>query len=257
MKKIEQVDVVTIANKIDEALFVTLNNVSQQSYEAINHIVVYRQASDSEVNRLSNFKHDKNLLFYCQQGKGIASAFNNGIARSKGALILFLNSGDTLVEKNVIERVIDSYSQNNWLWAMGETISVSKKGYLKRHRPQRQTWDKNLFLYGNPVCHQSTFYSRQLIELVGSYDESLPIEMDYEYNIRANLCCDPTLLYFPVSYYDTTGVSSVRVFKQFSHHRRIRDRYFSLTKLNRLKVDTYCLLKSIFRLIMIPAKLWL
>lgn len=257
MEKIDRVDVITIANKIDEALFMTLNNVSQQSYEAINHIVIYRQASDSEVKKLHDFKHEKNFLYYRQHGRGIASAFNNGISRSQGTLVLFLNSGDTLVENNVIERVVDSYSQHNWLWAMGETISISKNGYLKRHRPQRQTWDKKLFLYGNPVCHQSTFYARKLIEQVGKYDESLSIEMDYEYNIRANLFCDPTLLYFPISYYDTTGVSSVRVFKQFNHHRRIRDRYFPLSKLNRLKVNIYCLFKSIFRLIMIPAKLWL
>ena len=257
MRNIEQVDVITIANKIDEALFTTLNNVSQQSYKDINHIVIYRQASNSETKKLQNFKHRKNLLYYCQQGTGIASAFNNGIVRGRGKLILFLNSGDTLVEDNVIERVVDSYSQKNWLWAMGETISVSRNRYLKKHRPQHQTWDKKLFLYGNPVCHQSTFYSRNLIERVGKYDESLSLEMDYEYNIRANLLSDPTLLYFPVSYYDTTGVSSIRVFKQFNHHRRIRDRYFSLSQLERIKIDTYCLLKSILRLAMVPAKLWL
>ena len=257
MKNIEQIDVITIANKIDEALFTTLNNVSQQSYEAINHIVIYRYASKLEIEKLQNFKHLKNLFYYPQQGTGIASAFNNGIARSQGTLILFLNSGDTLVEDNVIKQVIDSYSQENWLWAMGETISVSRNRYLKKHRPQHQSWDKKLFLYGNPVCHQSTFYSRNLIERVGRYDESLSLEMDYEYNIRANLLSDPTLLYFPVSYYDTTGVSSIRVFKQFNYHRRIRDRYFPLPKLERIKIDTYCLLKSIFRLVMVPAKLWL
>ena len=257
MRNIEQIDVITIANKIDEALFTTLNNVSQQSYEAINHIVIYRQASDSEVEKLQNFQHRKNLLYYRQQGTGIASAFNNGIAYSQGTLILFLNSGDTLVKDNVIERVIDSYSQEPWLWAMGETISVSRNRHLKKHRSQHQSWDKKLFLYGNPVCHQSTFYSRDLIERVGKYDESLSLEMDYEYNIRANLLSDPTLLYFPVSYYDTTGVSSIRVFKQFNHHRRIRDRYFPLSQWSRIRINTYCLLKSIFRLAMVPAKLWL
>ena len=251
------IDVITIANEIDDVLFTTLNNVSQQSYEAINHIIIYRQASDMEVEELANFNHQKNFLFYSQQGKGIASAFNNGIERSQGNLILFLNSGDTLVADDVIDRVVQSYNQDKWLWAMGETISVSRNRYLKKHRPQHKTWDNNLFLYGNPVCHQSTFYSRDLIDRVGKYNESLPLEMDYEYNIRANLVSSPTLLYFPVAYYDTTGVSSIRVFRQFNHHRRIRDRYFPLPQLERIKVDTYCLLKSILRLAMVPAKLWL
>ena len=257
MSKTIFIDIVTITSHIDDALFATLNSVSQQSYEAINHIIIYHQASEEEKAQLDRFNHQKNLLHYSQKGKGIASAFNHGIDRSTGNLILFLNAGDTLVSEDVAERVARSYEQNRWLWATGETISVSKNRYLKNHRPQHQTWHSELFLYGNPICHQSTFYSRDLITKVGSYNEALSVEMDYEYNIRASLVSSPTLLYFPIAYYDTTGVSSVRVFKQFNNHREIRDRFFPLSGLNRLKVDTYCLLKSTLRLFMIPAKLWL
>lgn len=251
------VDIVTITSRIDDDLFTTLNNVSRQSYETINHIIIYHQASDVEINQLQSFNHQKNFLFYPQQGKGIASAFNDGIKRSQGELILFLNSGDTLVADDVIENVAKSYSQDKWLWATGETISVSKKRYLKKYLKQRKTWKNSLFWYGNVVCHQSTFYSRDLIDRVGLYNESLSIGMDYDYNLRANLLSNPTLLYFPIAYYDTTGMSSIRVFKQFTNYRRIRDRYFQLSQFERIKVDTYCLLKSIFRLAMIPAKLWL
>jgi glycosyltransferase involved in cell wall biosynthesis len=251
------IDIVTITSQIDTALFTTLNNVSQQSYETINHIIIYRPCTETELNQLQNFAHTKNFLFYPQIGKGIASAFNNGINHGQGEIVLFLNSGDTLVANDVIARVMESYAQNQWLWGTGETISVSKNKYLKKYRQQHQTWTNSLFWYGNPVCHQSTFYSRRLINQIGLYNESLSMGMDYEYNVKANLISNPTLLYFPIAYYDTTGVSSIRVFQQFTNHRRIRDRYFQLSKFNRLKVDTYCLLKSILRLAMVPAKLWL
>lgn len=251
------IDIVTITNQIDNALFTTLNNVSRQSYAAINHLVIYRTCTETELNQLQSFAHTKNFLFYPQVGTGIASAFNHGLNQGQGELVLFLNSGDTLVADDVIEQVVTSYAQDQWLWATGETISVSKNKYLKKYRQQHQTWKSSLFWYGNPVCHQSTFYSRRLLNQVGLYNESLSMGMDYEYNVRANLISSPTLLYFPIAYYDTTGVSSIRVFQQFSNHRRIRDRYFQLSRLNRLKVDTYCLLKSIFRLAMVPAKLWL
>ena len=65
------------------------------------------------------------------------------------------------------------------------------------------------------------------------------------------------MLYFPIAYYDTTGLSSIRVFKQFTNYRRLRDRYFELPKLERFKIDVYALIKSFYRLAMIPAKLWL
>ncbi|MGL6338392.1 MAG: glycosyltransferase [Waterburya sp.] len=250
------IDIVTITNKIDDSLLTTLENVSQQSYENINHIIIYREANDHKLAQLQTFHHQKNLLYYPQIGKGISSAFNNGINRAQGELILFLNSGDTLVADDVIERVVASYTQNKWLWATGETISVSKNKYIKKYRQQYKAWTNSLFWYGNPICHQSTFYSRRLISQVGSYNECLSMGMDYDYNVRANQLQSPTLLYFPIAYYDTTGISSIRVFKQFVNHRRLRDRYFKLSKLNRLQADSYCLLKSIYRLLMIPVKLW-
>ena len=251
------IDIVTIADKIDDAVLITLNNVSQQSYQDINHIVIYRQASNLELELLRTFSHNKKFSFYPQVGSGISSAFNHGIKQSSGQLLLFLNSGDSLVSVDVVERIVESYREHQWLWASGETISVSKNKYLKKHRKQRQAWHNSLFWYGNPVCHQSTIYSRQLVEQIGLYNESLSIGMDYEYNIKANLLSSPTLLYFPISYYDTTGISSIKVFRQFANYRRIRDRYFQLSWFNRLKVDTYCLVKSIYRLAMVPAKLWL
>lgn len=252
-----KIDIITIANEIDDLLFDTLNNVSNQTYQYINHVVVYRQATSEKLAKIKEFCHSKKLSTYAQNSLGIASAFNDGIKQSSGQLLLFLNSGDSLVSDSVIEKIIKSYQEDKWLWASGETISVSKNKYLKKHRQQRQTWHNSLFWYGNPVCHQSTIYSRQLVEQIGLYDESLLIGMDYEYNIKANLLSSPTLLYFPISYYDTTGVSSIKVFKQLASYRRIRDRYFQLSWFNRLKVDTYSLFKSIYRLAMIPAKLWL
>lgn len=257
MNKSIYLDVVTIANAIDDTLLTTLKNVSQQSYQFINHIVVYRHANNAELDLLQTFDHSKNLLFYPQEGRGISSAFNQGIKHSQGDLVLFLNSGDTLVADNAIARIIESYEKDLWLWATGETISVSKNKRLKKHRRQRQTWHNSLFWYGNPVCHQSTIYTRQLVEQIGLYNESLSIGMDYEYNIKANNVSSPFLLYFPISYYDTTGVSSIRVWQQLASYRRIRDRYFQLSWSNRLKVDAYSIVKSIYRLAMVPAKLWL
>ncbi|MEL6578187.1 MAG: glycosyltransferase [Cyanobacteria bacterium J06621_12] len=251
------VDIVTIAAKIDDALFTTLDNVSQQHYSQINHVIIYRDASPTELEQLQTYSHNHHLGFYPQSGSGIASAFNEGINHSQGEMILFLNSGDTLITADVIERVVESYAQEQWLWATGETISVSRRKYLKRHCKQPATWHDALFWYGNPVCHQSTFYTQRLIEQIGLYREDLSMGMDYEYNIRANSVVQPALLRFPIAYYDTTGVSSIRVFRQFRNHRRIRDNYFRLSWFKRLKVDIYCLFKSCYRLAMIPAKLLL
>ncbi|NJL52414.1 MAG: hypothetical protein HC930_09700 [Hydrococcus sp. SU_1_0] len=87
------VDVVTITAKIDDALFTTLSNVSQQQYGTINHIIIYHQASDRELERLRTHSQEKNsqgknLEYYPQESSGIATAFNDGIKHSQGTLVL-------------------------------------------------------------------------------------------------------------------------------------------------------------------------
>ena len=120
-----------------------------------------------------------------------------------------------------------------------------------------QIGDKNYFLYSNPICHQSTIFSQELLQKVGLYDEQLYLEADYDFNIRCSLIYQPYLIRFPVSYYDTTGVSSREVFKSYRIQRKVRKKYFQLTPRQTLIIDSVCMLKVFKRFVMIPFKLYL
>lgn len=257
MNNLIQVDVITLTKNSSNCILKTLDSVSMQDYKHINHIIIDGNSIDKTVFIINQYNHEKKVNIFQQNGIGIANAFNVGLMKSSGNLLIFLNSGDTLVNKAVITKIVDSYIKEKWLWAFGETISLSRKQYLKRHIKQYRKWDHNLFLFRNPICHQSTIFSRKLIQKVGLYDEQLTLEMDYDFNIRASLIAQPHLLYFPISYYDTTGVSSIKVFKHYKIHRELRKKYFSLSPLNSWKTDSLCFLKACVRLMMIPMKIFL
>ena len=250
-------DIITTTKNSDNIIKKTLDSVSHQTYNHINHIIVDGNSTDDTIKIIQEFHHQKNLLFYQEPPKGIANAFNSGLNKHSGKLVLFLNSGDVLVDKSVIEKIVESYLKEKWLWAFGETISVSRKGYLKRHIKQYTQWQQELFLYGNPICHQSTIFSHQLIKQVGFYNEQLKLGMDYDFNIRASFVVQPYLLRFPVSYYDTTGVSSTKVFKSYNIQRKLRKKYFSQSNLRNIVIDTKCFFKAVKRFIMLPIKLYL
>lgn len=248
-------DVITITKNSSQVIEKTLLSVSNQTYSYINHIIIDGNSKDGTDKIVQNFNHQKNLEFYQQNPQGIANAFNAGLNKSFGNLVLFLNSGDTFTSKDVIAKIVNDYSKHEWLWATGETISVSRNGYLKRHIKQHSHWNNDLFLYGNPICHQSTIYSQELLSKLGLYDETLHLGMDYEFNIRASLITNPYLLYFPVSYYDTSGISSIRVYKSFNQHKKIRKKYFVKDKTSNYILDSIYLFKTIKRSLMIPFKL--
>ncbi|AVH65960.1 glycosyltransferase [Nostoc sp. 'Peltigera membranacea cyanobiont' 213] len=257
MNNLIQVDIITLTKNSSDCILRTLNSVSIQDYKQINHIIVDGDSKDQTISIINQYNHQKKIIVFQQNGLGIANAFNVGLMKSSGNLVIFLNSGDALVNELVITKIVDSYIQQKWLWAFGETISLSRRKYLKRHIKQYNYWDKNLFLSGNPICHQSTIFSHKLIHKIGLYDEQLTLEMDYDFNIRASLIAQPHLLYFPISYYDTTGISSIKVFKHYKIHRKVRNKYFPLSPINSFKTDSLCFFKACMRFMMIPMKIFL
>ncbi|MBD2343490.1 glycosyltransferase family 2 protein [Anabaena subtropica] len=252
-----QFDVITITKNCVQRITETLNSVSSQTYQNINHIIIDGNSCDETVNTINKFSHTKKITLYQQNGSGIANAFNTGLSKASGNLVIFLNAGDIFVDQDVIENIINSYFKNSWLWAFGETISISRKGYLKRHIRQHEEWRQELFLYGNPICHQSTIFTKEILDEVGLYNELLPLGMDYDFNIRASLIEEPHLLRFPISYYEITGVSSMKVFQAYKAHSDIRKRYFIYTNHRNFQIDTIGFSKAIKRFLMIPLKLYL
>lgn len=250
-----QVDIITAVKNSATLIKKTLSSVASQTYQNINHIIVYGKSNDKTIQIINDFNHNKKVLIYHQSATGIANAFNDGLSKSQGDLVVFLNSGDTFVDQNVVTRVVESFVQYNWLWGFGETISVSKNRFLRRYVNQYNSWGNELFFRGNPMCHQSTFYSRKLLDYVGLYDEKLSLGMDYDFNIRCSLIDNPFLIYFPISYYDTSGVSSRRVFSSYQIESNIRKKYFPLTITRNLIIDTVGFFKAIQRFLIIPIKL--
>lgn len=250
-------DIITIAKNADSTIFQTLESVSNQTYTHINHIIIDGQSTDLTVNTVKTFPHEKICNIYSQESRGITAAFNEGLRYVTGDLVVFLNAGDLFINSQVIAQVVESYENNKWLWATGETISFSRKKYLKRYIKQHTEWQQELFLYGNPICHQSTIFSQAIFSEVGSYDEQLYLEADYDFNVRASLVSQPYLLRFPISYYDTTGISSIRVFQSYNIQKKLRKKYFSLSYNQNLIIDSICFLKAIKRFLLIPIKLYL
>ncbi|MDB9303326.1 glycosyltransferase [Nodularia spumigena CS-591/12] len=251
------VDIVTISRNSDSVILKTLESVSSQRYDYINHIIVDGKSTDKSLEVIHNFSHKKKIYIHSQLPLGISNAFNTGLSKSCGELVIFLNSGDRFVNDSVVKQIVDSYHAKSWLWAVGETISVSRRGYLKRYVRQHNKWEQKLFWYRNPICHQSTIFSRKLIEQVGLYNEQLSLGMDYDFNIRCSLVSDPLLLYFPISYYDTCGVSSRRVFRSYLMQSEIRKKYFPLSITRNLIIESIGFLKALQRFLMIPIKFFL
>jgi glycosyltransferase involved in cell wall biosynthesis len=128
-------------------------------------------------------KYSRNIIFVQEPDNGIYDAMNKAMKKAAGQWLLFLGSDDKLFDTNVLR---DAHSfiisveadlvygnvqlTGNALWAKDDVIydgafSIGK--LLKKN-----------------ICHQSIFYSRQIINKVGNYNTDYRICADWDYNLH-------------------------------------------------------------------------
>ena len=129
-----------------------------------------------------------------ERDHGIADAFNKGIRASTGDAIVFLNSGDTLYDKNYFARAMNYLRDHQRVGFVHGSIVFSDKiaGDMEL-RPSLSSLGR-----GMPYRHQTMIVRRAVFENLGMFRDDLKITMDFEFVCRmhkANI----------LGYYDTSG----------------------------------------------------
>ena len=106
---------------------------------------------------------------------------NKGIKMATGEYLLFLNSGDYLVDESVIEKVFANDCVADILCARCN-VSNNGKVVWTSNPPENVTFG-TLYIVG--LAHQSTFIRKTLFEQYGYYDESYRYNADIEFWYRS------------------------------------------------------------------------
>lgn len=160
--------------------------------------------------------------------RGIYDAMNQAVRQTEGDFILFLNCGDTLAEKSVLEQVaerIDGAGEQPPLVLYGDTVSAATGATIAS--PPKIT---GFTCYRNIPCHQSCFYSRELCR-EKPYDLQYKIRADYDHFLWCRYKAAAKFLYlnFPVSVYEGGGYSESRENEERDRreHKLITGEYMS------------------------------
>lgn len=159
---------------------------------------------------------------------GIYDAMNQAVQQAEGDFILFLNCGDMLADKTVLERVAKQINRLNGqppLILYGDTVSAGTGATIAS--PPKIT---GFTCYRNIPCHQSCFYSRDLCR-EKPYDLQYKIRADYDHFLWCRYKASARFLYlnFPVSSYEGGGYSESRknAARDRREHKLITREYMS------------------------------
>lgn len=189
MRRPVTVSVITVTRNDLEGLRRTVQSIREQSYDAIEHVIVDGASTDGTVDFLNSLEGVSALS---EPDEGIFDAMNKGLRRSTGELIVFMNSGDRFADRTTVDYVV---SKVDWAatpaWGYGAMRYVDDLGLPIAGDIQAPFNLRRMELGLSFVPHQATFVSRPLAERVGEFDASFGVAADQEWVLRLAYACPP------------------------------------------------------------------
>lgn len=200
--------IITINKNNKTGLQKTMDSVFMQDFNDFEYIVIDGASTDGSVDVIQRFNDSTIQQFFwiSEPDTGVYQAMNKGIKMAKGEYLLFLNSGDFLVDKNVLKNV---FYHNHTADILCGRCNISENGIIihTTNPPQTITFGT---LYDVGLAHQSTFIKRSLFDKLGMYREDFKYNSDIEFWYRTIIFNGATTekLDETISNYNLEGISS-------------------------------------------------
>ncbi len=156
--------------------------------------------------------------------EGVYAAMNDGLARTTGDYVYFLNAGDVLADDSVLAAVAGPLAAHEPLWAIGRVEFLGEDGSVL---PQ-PGWDydterKALFARGRFPPHQGVIARTQALRAQGGFDLSYRVAADYASILRLAADAPPLDLGITLAEFTVGGLSTQdwrRGLREFHRARR-------------------------------------
>ena len=220
--------IITINLNNKDGLKATIDSVICQDYNNYEYIIIDGVSNDGSVDIIK--ENTRHLSYWIsEKDKGVYNAMNKGLYKASGKYVIFLNSGDTFVDSQVLSKVAKNDCDADFI--IGDLLFVYKnKIELGERVPD------NLTLYHffrSTVWHQSTFTKREALLKYDGYDETLKISSDWKF-IMLGICkynMTYKVIEIPIAYMDTYGMSGASGANEliYKEHLAIWNEHFPYT----------------------------
>lgn len=168
------ISIITITYNNYEELVKTLNSVPKS--DCIETVVI----NGGECEKTKEYLKHYNGKYLTEKDKGIADAFNKGINISSGKYIMFLNSGDVLLEKLYIEKALEILEKNNrYDFIHSNLIFVDENKNELFMRPQLKSLGR-----GMPFLHPTMIVKKEVFTKTGLFNKSIKVAMDFDWVVK-------------------------------------------------------------------------
>lgn len=217
------VSVITVTRNDLKGLELTVRSVLEQTYPAIEHLVIDGASDDGSVEFLTGLTHARTLS---EPDRGIYDAMNKGLARATGDVLVFMNSGDQFCDSNTVEYVMSHWPIRTSAWGFGAMRYVDAERKPIAGDVQAPFKLRRMELGMSFVPHQAMFISRSLASEIGEFDERFGVAADQEWALRAAYREQPaTWIVFMVDFLAGGAHSSIGQLSRSMLYHRMRKKH--------------------------------
>ena len=165
-----------------------VKSVLNQTFKDLELLIIDDGSKDDTKEVIKAFD-DRRLKYFYQSNKGKSQARNNGIDKSTGQFISFLDADDYYY-KNKLQYLFEFLNNNSQIGcAAGGVRRISEKGRTisqKRHCDNRLITIEDL-LFGNSINICSTLIRSEYVKKIKGFDIRLKRGEDWDFHFRLAL----------------------------------------------------------------------
>ena len=217
--------IITINRNNATGLEKTMQSVLSQTRSDFEYVVVDGASTDDSVAVIQRWApaFSDRLKWISEPDKGIYNAMNKGIGMATGEYVQFLNSGDSLVAPDVVDRMsvaMEAAGCPSILY--GNMLKSFPDGHIEKDTSFAGEAITMLAFYVGTLNHSSAYIRRSLFDQFGLYDESLKIVSDWKWYLQVIVFGGEAAAYVDtdVTLFDMAGISETN--RELSRSERER-----------------------------------
>jgi glycosyltransferase involved in cell wall biosynthesis len=193
--------IITVTYNCEANLENTIRSIKNQNDKNYEYIIIDGASSDKTLEIIEKYKDSIDQLI-SEKDDGIYDAMNKGVTLASGEWILFMNSGDTFANNDVLSTVKNHIATTDASIVYGN-IWV-KKQETRLLRVASEPCNKHRMFF----CHQSAFTKSSLLKQF-PFDKRFKMSSDYHFTKR---CFYKGIIFkhinLAITNYDLNGISN-------------------------------------------------
>ncbi|RZL56126.1 MAG: glycosyltransferase, partial [Pedobacter sp.] len=162
--------------------FESLKKIIDSNTNTVEWVVVDGSKNKDNAT-IETISSTENVKYLIEAKPGISHAFNVGIQNSTKSWLLFINAGDTLINRDLLKVIADVDESIAIVYGISEIFDTERRRVVAHQGTKIKHWPPMRM----PFNHQSAFYRKSSFSSYGLFRTDYKLAMDYEHLLRLKL----------------------------------------------------------------------